>query len=173
MSRHGYSDGCDDNWALIRWRGAVNSAIRGKRGQQALKEIAAALDALPEKELASESLVTPDGEFCTLGALGRVRGMDMGQIDPDDREAVAKAFGISEAMAAEIMYLNDEYFTDDWKWVEVEICGPMRPGYPDHGRHIKSVRVPNKRAARERWSYMREWVQSNIIGADSATERKS
>lgn len=32
MSRCGYSDDYDQ-WALIRWRGAVESAIRGKRGQ--------------------------------------------------------------------------------------------------------------------------------------------
>ena len=32
MSRSGYTDECD-GWELVRWRGAVNSAIRGKRGQ--------------------------------------------------------------------------------------------------------------------------------------------
>lgn len=37
MSRSGYTDE-DDIWAMIRWRGAVTSAIRGKRGQQALRE---------------------------------------------------------------------------------------------------------------------------------------
>ena len=29
MSRSGYTDECD-GWELVRWRGAVNSAIRGK-----------------------------------------------------------------------------------------------------------------------------------------------
>jgi len=47
MSRSGYSDDCDDQWSLICWRGAVKSAIRGKRGQAFLKEMLAALDALP------------------------------------------------------------------------------------------------------------------------------
>ena len=32
MSRSGYSDGLDE-WAMIRWRGAVKSAIRGARGR--------------------------------------------------------------------------------------------------------------------------------------------
>lgn len=160
MSRSGYTDDCD-GWALIRWRGAVKSAIRGKRGQQALTEIAAALDALPEKTLAAGTLATADGEFCTLGALGRARGMDLTPIDPDDREDVARAFGISEALAAEIMYLNDEYL-DDFVWVDVEICGPVRRGYPDFGRHKKTVRVPNKRAAELRWQHMRNWVATNI-----------
>ena len=31
MSRSGYEDGLE-MWDLIRWRGAVASAIRGKRG---------------------------------------------------------------------------------------------------------------------------------------------
>lgn len=51
MSRSGYADWCDDNWAMIRWRGAVASAVRGKRGQAFLRELATTLDAMPEKRL--------------------------------------------------------------------------------------------------------------------------
>lgn len=58
MSRSGYSDDYDgDNWDLIRWRGAVTSAIRGKRGQAFLREALAALDAMPEKQLIAGDLV--------------------------------------------------------------------------------------------------------------------
>lgn len=57
MSRHGYTDSCDDNFALIRWRGAAKSAIRGKRGQAFLRELLAALDAMPEKRLIARELV--------------------------------------------------------------------------------------------------------------------
>lgn len=134
MSRSGYSDDCD-GWALIRWRGAVNAAIRGKRGQATLLELAVALDALPEKRLAANSLVTADGEFCTLGALGRARGMTMSTIEADDREAVASAFGIAEALAAEIMYMNDE-----------------NPFFYSTAPE----------AAEKRWQYMRKWVADQI-----------
>ena len=58
MSRSGYHDDCE-GWDLIR--GAVKSAIRGRRGQAFLKEMLAALDALPEKRLITEDLVI-DGE---------------------------------------------------------------------------------------------------------------
>ena len=158
MSRSGYSDDCDQ-WDLIRWRGAVTSAIRGKRGQQALREIAAALDALPTQELAAESLVTADGEYCTLGALGRARGLDMSSIDPEDREAVARTFGIAEALAAEVMYLNDEGVYE-WRYINVEIVGPMRPWE----QHAKHVRAPEENVAHRRWRYMRDWVTKQIRG---------
>lgn len=160
MSRSGYSDSLDQ-WDLIRWRGAVKSAIRGKRGQQALREIAAALDSLPTQELAAESLVTTDGEYCTLGALGRARGLDMRQLDPEDREAVAQAFGIAEALAAEVMYLNDEAVSA-WNYVTVEIVGPVRYGYPDFNQHRRSVRVREEGLDHKRWRYMRAWVAEQL-----------
>ncbi len=55
MSRSGYSDDLDQG-DLNRWRGAVASAIRGKRGQSFLRELLASLDAMPRKELISEAM---------------------------------------------------------------------------------------------------------------------
>ena len=130
MSRSGYSDGCD-GWDLIRWRGAVASAIRGKRGQAFLKEMLAALDALPEKKLIAYELEEPNGAVCAIGAVGKARGLNMKSLDPDDRETVASVFGIPHALAAEIFFLNDEWswrneepevrFVRMRKWVEEQI----------------------------------------------------
>lgn len=106
MSRSGYSYDCD-GWDVIRWRGAVASAIRGKRGQAFLQEMLTALDTLPEKRL-TENELQHDGEVCAMGAVGLQRGINMTEIDPEEREEVARAFGISEALAAEIAYENDE-----------------------------------------------------------------
>lgn len=107
MSRSGYTDDCD-SWDLIRWRGAVTSAIRGKRGQAFLREMLNALDALPDPVLISEELVDPDGDVCAIGSVGRARGMDMSGMDYEEPEEIAKAFGIARALAAEIAYENDE-----------------------------------------------------------------
>ena len=107
MSRSGYTDDMDDPWAHIMWRGAVASAIRGKRGQAFLREMLAALDALPEKRLIEEELAHA-GEVCAIGAVGKAGNVPMESIDPEDYGAIAAAFGIAEAMAREIMFMNDE-----------------------------------------------------------------
>lgn len=110
MSRSGYSEDVD-NWALICYRGAVESAIRGKRGQRLLRDMLAALDAMPVKELIAEDLER-DGRVCALGALGNARGMDMTEIDPYDSATVASRFDIAESLAREIAFVNDDDYFD-------------------------------------------------------------
>ena len=106
MSRAGYNDDCEQ-WAMICWRGAVNSAIKGARGQAFLTELIIALDALPEKRLIAEELER-EGAVCAIGAVGKERGVDMSKLDPDDPERVSVAFGIAPAMVREITFINDE-----------------------------------------------------------------
>ena len=131
MSRSGYCDGFDDDdqWQFIRWRGAVKAAINGARGQAFLREMLNALDALPEKKLIKNDLEA-EGAVCAIGAVGRMRGIDMGALDPEDREAVAAAFGIAPALTAEIVFENDEAYWNETpearysrmrKWVEVHL----------------------------------------------------
>lgn len=131
MSRSGYSEDCD-GWELIMWRGAVDSAIRGKRGQAFLREMLAALDAMPEKRLITDDLEA-SGEVCALGSVGKARGLDMSELDPEDRYTVANVFGISRAMAAEIVFENDD------------------------GAGYWSKETPEVR-----WHRMRAWVVSNL-----------
>lgn len=107
MSRSGYSDDMDNEWSYICWRGAVASSIRGKRGQQLLKDLAEAMDAMPEKKLIAEKLKSKDGH-CALGVVGEKRGIKMEGINPEDAERVAAEFNIAEPLAKEIVYLNDE-----------------------------------------------------------------
>ena len=110
MGRSGYSEDCD-GWELIRWRGAVTSAIRGKRGQSFLREMLTALDALPQKRLIADQLEEA-GEVCAIGSVGKLRGMDMSKLDPDFPERIADAFGVSGALVQEIESIND----DDFSW---------------------------------------------------------
>jgi hypothetical protein len=110
MSRHGYSDDCDDNLAAGRWAGRLASAIRGKKGQAFLRELRDAMDAMPEKRLISEELVTADGDCCALGCVAKARGLDVSKVDPEEPDVVAGVFGITEVLACEVAYQNDEAY---------------------------------------------------------------
>lgn len=119
MSRHGYSDEVEDQLAYGRWRAQVLSSIRGKRGQAFLKELAAAMDAMPEKVLIAHELINDDGDCCTIGVVCKVRGLDVAGVDPDVPEQVAALVGISRQMVAEIEYENDDWadsMTPEKRW---------------------------------------------------------
>jgi hypothetical protein len=145
MGRSGYTEdyGYDDQWQLIRWRGAVASALRGKRGQAFLRECLAALDAMPDKKLYSGRLVGDDGACCTMGAVVKARGLEVPAVlreceqEAEDldysmgevADRAAELLDIASAMAREIAYENDEVC---WK-------------SPSH-----------------RWKHMRAWVAARI-----------
>ena len=140
MSRSGYDDYCDDQWALIRWRGAVRSAIRGKRGQAFLRELADALDALPEKRPIADDLIQ-EGGVCAIGAVGKARGVDMTNLDPENLEAVAGKFGIADALAREIVWENDEV---SWRETPEQRFIRMRRWVD---RNLLAARQPNEAAS--------------------------
>ena len=144
MSRSGYSYDLDP-LELGRWRAAVSRALRGRRGQAALRELAQALDAMPEKRLVAGSFSAGCG-VCTLGALAAHRGGDVSDMEPYvqgdevNGSQVSRRFNIAKSMVKEIMFMNDE-------WVDDETPG-------------------------QRWSRMRAWVVSNIR-RDSQSEKEA
>jgi len=111
MSRSGYNEDIGNDWSMIMYRGAVTSAVRGRRGQKFLRDLLTALDALPEKKLIKGELECDDG-VCALGALGRARSIPMEDIDPEHIVIVAGLFDIAEALAREVVYENDEAVGD-------------------------------------------------------------
>lgn len=113
MSRSGYSEGCADNWAMIRWRGSVASAIRGRQGQAFLQEMLSAMDAMADKRLIAHELQC-EGALCAIGAVGAARGVDMSDLDPEDYHTIAGVFGINEKLVQEIVWMNDEALPCDW-----------------------------------------------------------
>jgi hypothetical protein len=124
MSRFDYDDEGDIPYAL--WRQTVRNALQGKRGQKALREIEAALLALPEPRLIEGSLCaeTPGRpyEFCVVGAWARARILagngprglktlddlkDFDDEDPDQTADLGRVMGCAYAMAWELGQQND------------------------------------------------------------------
>lgn len=139
MGRSGYVDDCDEDYnnSLFLYMRAVENALHGKRGQKFLRELIAALDAMPEKKLIREELELETGEVCALGSVGKARGIDMRDIDTTDRRALAKTFGIAPSMAGEIMFQND----DDFNWVGTE-------------------------TDEQRWTRIRKWAVDNLLSQE-------
>jgi hypothetical protein len=129
MSRSGYSEDCW-GWDLIRWRGAVASSIRGKRGQAFLRELAEALDALPEKRLIAHELQSGNS-VCAIGSVGLKRGIDMSGLDPDYPEEIAQTFGVATPLVQEIEFMNDESY---WEATPEERWQVMRDWVASHIR---------------------------------------
>lgn len=145
MSRSGYTEDYGDYepWRMNLYRGRVARSIQGKRGQTFLRDLLAALDAMPEKRLVADSFARTDGEVCALGCIAKARGIDTTRLDDDAHpdgsdwtddvsEQAADALNIARPLAAEVMYMNDEW------------CF----GTPE-----------------DRWARMRAWVAARIEGA--------
>lgn len=155
MSRSGYSDDIDQ-WDLIRWRGQVASAIRGKRGQSLLRDLLAALDAMPEKVLVISEYETKEGDVCTLGALGKSRGIEMQGFDPEDYDGWAHTFSVAPQLVQEITYLNDEGSYNEtpehrWKRMRDWVFAQIRPLPNDanDAANDESPEATEKRADRD------------------------
>lgn len=157
MNRSGFSDECDDPLAEGRWTAAVNSSLRGKRGQAFLRELLAALDAMPDKRLIANS-AAKDGCMCTLAVVAAQRGHDLQKLDSDmamwEWGRIAEQLGISQAMAREVMYLNDKGVSE-MGWVPV--AGPT-----DQWGREPEVYTELAGAAERRWQYMRGWVAQQL-----------
>ena len=138
MSRSGYDEDYGEDFPnqLALYRGNVDRALTGKRGQSFLKDLAGALDAMPNKRLVASAFES-DGEVCALGAIGKARGIALPQGDDFDSldinyRALAGQFGVAEPLAREIVWTNDE------------------SGY--------QTETPEAR-----WTRMRAWVASNLV----------
>jgi len=118
MSRHGLIDAGDcEHYNL--YRGTVTRILRSKRGQAFLKELAAAMDAMPEKVLIASELINDEGDCCAIGVICKAHDIDVQKIDYEEPEQVGAAVGIARQMAAEIEFENDEGVwqeTPDQRW---------------------------------------------------------
>ena len=119
MNRSGYTESDDDisDLHVELWRRTVTEAIASPEGQAFLRELAAALDALPNKWLIEEQLVAEEGDCCAIGAVCKARGIDTAGMDGDGMECVAERLGVPWPLAAEIVDRNDGFReTPERRW---------------------------------------------------------
>lgn len=134
MGRHGYTDEPANDWKLIRWRGQVASAMRGRRGQGLLRDLLDALDAMPRKRLIAREFW--NGEACALGALGERRGIDLISVDTEDYDRIADTFGIARQVVMEIEFMNDEAGayreTPEERWIRMRnwVASELKENWP-------------------------------------------
>jgi len=145
MSRSGYTDD-DEDGRLNLYRANVDRTIAGKRGQAFLREMAAALDAMPVKELVAGDIVRDDGHVCAIGSVALARKLDVSKLDVYDGDEVGKTFGITRILACEIAYENDEHRSYDYE------------------AHRFTEETPEGR-----WKRMRAWVASCLRPEPTAT----
>ena len=105
MSRSGYVDDCEH---LNLYSASVDRAIAGRRGQAFLRELAEAMEAMPERVLIAEELIDAEGDCCTIGVVCKSRGLSVSGVDQECPDSVGNLVGIASSMAAEIEFLNDE-----------------------------------------------------------------
>ena len=130
MSRSGYSDDYDGDHPIALYRQAVRRATMGYRGQHLLRRLRMALDAMPEKRLIDGAIKDKAGNVCALGAVDATAPA-YDEDDDQHAEKLGKHFGIATALAAEIVFMNDEAewrpetpeerWTRMRKWVDEQI----------------------------------------------------
>src|SRR5689334_20918362 len=67
--RIGYSEDEDFAGQFQLWQANCDRSLRGRKGQAALRELEAALIAMPVHRLEMEVFVEPSGAMCALGAM--------------------------------------------------------------------------------------------------------
>jgi hypothetical protein len=142
MSRSGYSEDYDyDSGGAppeFYWQ-ALDNAMRGKRGQALLRDIAAGMDAMEHKVLV-KGFLRDGGAFCMVGVATNVRNVNLEDI-PDgelfEQDAgywitkLARRLNVAQCVIASLIWQNDEFGAPNespagrWRrirsWIDVEI----------------------------------------------------
>ena len=142
----------------------LRRAIEGKKGQEFLKKLLAALDAMELKELHTDDFKNKNGGLCAIGCYANHFKIRVDDLYSDDAFSISKRLGISKTLAFKIIFQNDENLVNDEMRIDFLLVGPVRPRFPEWGSHHQVRYVPDPDAPRKRWEAMRQWVSDNILG---------
>jgi len=112
-----YSEDEDYPGQFALWQGNCQRSLKGKAGQAALRELEAALLALPDKRLIAHKMIDHEGDVCAIGALAKHKGRDLlsepnvyedGEFDGDgEMEEIGMELGMPRLVAWKVVELND------------------------------------------------------------------
>lgn len=90
------------------WQANCERSMRGKRGQEELRELRESLLALPDKRLILGALEDEEGGVCAIGAYGKRKGLDLSKFEVDsDTDEVGIAGGMPPLVAWKVVEMND------------------------------------------------------------------
>lgn len=158
--RIGYSEDEEYPGQFNLWQANCYRSLQGKAGQAALRELEAALIALPTKRLIAGKLVE-HGDVCAIGALALHKGATeegLEQHDEEYMEGVGMEYGLPKLVAWKVVEANDI----DNEEYSLYAPGPNAnhfygyvPGY--------SLRV--EVTPEQRYDSMLKWVRSMLAAA--------
>lgn len=109
--RISYSDEENYPGEFNLWQANCERSLRGKHGQEELRELRAALLALPEKRLILKLLEDGEGGVCAIGAYAKHKALDLSKFDVEsDTDEVGIAGGMPALVAWKVVEMNDLQF---------------------------------------------------------------
>lgn len=163
--RISYSDDEERPGQFALWDANCERSLRGKRGQQALRDLEAALLALPDKRLIADAVHDETGGVCALGAYGRHKGIDLSKFPNDyDSDEIGIAGGMPRLVAWTIVALNDIEL--DGYYLYMEGPRPMQTlygGYYGGGWSERRRYTPE-----ERYERVLAWIRERLKPAEAA-----
>ena len=153
-------DYCDEEerpGQFALWDANCRRSLRGQVGQRELRELEAALLALPEKRLIHGALEDEAGGVCAIAAYAKHKGVDISQHDlEDESDEVGIQAGMPRLVAWKVVAMNDLHFDTVWEVAE----GPIQRG---HGQYKGGIPLVRDMTPEERYEKMLAWVQSQIV----------
>lgn len=113
MSRISYSDEEEFPGQFALWQANCRRSLHSKAGREALREVEAALVAMPEKHLI-RGYIEDEGQVCAIGAAIKARGL-LDKVDEDDYtdDTAVELLGFPRLVAWKLVELNDEHGPND------------------------------------------------------------
>jgi hypothetical protein len=159
--RLNYSDDEDYPGQFNLWQANCARSLRGKAGQAELRELEAALVALPEKRLIHGALTDEDGGVCAVACYARHKGIDLSTFDPEyESDDVGVRAGMPRLVAWKVVALND---------IELESwCGYVEgPATREESRYAhRGVWVHRDLTPEERYEKVLAWVREQLKGGE-------